>query len=566
MPGKVRNHKYAPTATVAGSRLQRYGDRALNRLLKLPPTRNGYTIRRGIRVPMRDGVDLLADHYAPDTDNPAGTIVMRSPYGRGMLSSLLFGQLYASRGYHIVVQSIRGTFGSGGTFSPMGTEKEDGQDTARWLREQPWYAGEFAMLGVSYGGMAVWALLQDPPPDLVAAIVVVGPHDASRIAWSTGAFALADMLGWSHQVANQEDVNRWQKLLALRRNNSALEIALAGFPLGEAARTLLNDRAPWYQSWIEHPDIADPYWELTRFDAAMDKTDIPVLLITGWQDVFLSQTLDQYRRLQQRGVNVALTVGPWSHVSMLTTAIGEVSIETLHWLDSYLERRTPTLVRSRVRAAINNGDWVELSGWPPAAKDQHWYLGPGGGLDQVEPGPEGGASKFRYDPASPTPVPGGPFLSSAGGYQDDSRLALRDDVVSFTSRPLSTDLYVMGTPTIELAHSADIPYADVFVRVSEVGARGKSRNVSDGYRRLTASRDPTQIRLELDPVAHRFPAGSRVRVHIAGGAHPRFGRNTGTAESPWTARQLVSVTHTVHHGAGGNSRLTLPVTEDRPSH
>jgi putative CocE/NonD family hydrolase len=516
-------------------------------------------------MPMRDGVDLLADHYAPDTDTPAGTILMRSPYGRGMLSSLLFGQLYASRGYHIVVQSIRGTFGSGGAFSPMATEQQDGQDTAKWLREQPWFTGAFAMLGVSYGAMAGWALLQDPPPDLVAAIAVVGPHDASRIAWSTGAFALADMLGWSHQVANQEEVNRWQKLLALRRNNDALDAALSGFPLGEAARTLLSDGAPWYEGWIEHPDMADPYWELMRFDAAMDNTDIPVLLITGWQDVFLSQTLDQYRRLQGRGVNVALTVGPWSHVSMLTTAIGEVSVETLHWLDAYLARRTHSPARSRVRAAINNDGWVELPDWPPATKDQHWYLESGGSLTEAEPGPEGAASEFRYDPASPTPVPGGPFLSTAGGYQDDSSLALRDDVVSFTSRPLSADLYIIGNPTVDLAHSADNPHADVFVRVSEVDSQGKSRNVSDGYRRLTASPGPNQIRMELDAVAHRFPAGSRIRVLVAGGAHPRFSRNTGTDESPWTAQQLVPVTHTLHHGAGGNSRLTLPTTAGRPS-
>jgi putative CocE/NonD family hydrolase len=373
------------------------------------------------------------------------------------------------------------------------------------------------------------------------------------------------MLGWSHQVANQEEVNRWQKLLALRRNNDALDAALSGFPLGEAARTLLSDGAPWYEGWIEHPDMADPYWELMRFDAAMDNTDIPVLLITGWQDVFLSQTLDQYRRLQGRGVNVALTIGPWSHVSMLTTAIGEVSVETLHWLDAYLARRTHTPARSRVRAAINSDGWVELPDWPPATKDQHWYLESGGSLTEAEPGPEGAASEFRYDPASPTPVPGGPFLSTAGGYQDDSSLALRDDVVSFTSRPLSADLYIIGNPTVDLAHSADNPHADVFVRVSEVDSQGKSRNVSDGYRRLTASPGPTQIRMELDAVAHRFPAGSRIRMLVAGGAHPRFSRNTGTDESPWTAQQLVPVTHTLHHGAGGNSRLTLPTTAGRPS-
>jgi putative CocE/NonD family hydrolase len=159
-------------------------------------------------------------------------------------------------------------------------------------------------------------------------------------------------------------------------------------------------------------------------------------------------------------------------------------------------------------------------------------------------------------------VPGGPFLSAAGGYQDDSALAERPDVLTFTSRPLTADLFVLGTPAVELCHSSDNPNVDVFARISEVDARGKSRNVTDGYRRLTGSADPAEVRIELDPVAHRFPAGSRLRLHIAGGSHPRFSRNTGTGESPWAAEKLVPATHTVHHGP--RTRLILPTTDGRP--
>jgi uncharacterized protein len=563
----VRNQlrgRRQPNAPVEDSRLQRYGDRVVNRLLKLPPPRNGYTIRRGVRVPMRDGVDLLADHYAPDTEHPAGTILVRTPYGRGLLSSLLFGQLYASRGFHIVMQSVRGTFGSGGALSPMTYEKNDGLDTVEWLRQEPWHTGGFAVLGVSYGAMAGWAMLENPPPDVRAVIAIAGPHDASRIYWDTGAFALADTLGWSHQVAHQEKVSRWQKLRALTRTSTALDDALSAFPLGAAAHALLGDRAPWYRAWIEHSDKADPYWTPTRFDGALDKIDVPVLLISGWQDAFLSQTLDQYKRLHERGVDVALTVGSWSHSSMLTTAIGDVTRETLHWLDRHVTGRPESAERSAVRAAINNDGWVELPLWPPEATDQHWYLACGGGLTEVASGDRGAASKFRYDPTSPTPVPGGPFLSSAGGYQDDSALANRDDVLSFTSEPLSSDLYVMGSPTVDLVHSADNPHLDIFVRISEVNPRGKSRNVTDGYRRLAASADTTRVCLELDAVAHRFAAGSRIRLVVAGGAHPRFSRNTGTDESPWDARQLIGVTHTVHHGEGLHSRLIMPTTAGRP--
>ena len=90
---------------------------------------------------MRDGVELIADHYEPRTSNPAGTLLARGPYGRGWPFSVLFADVYASRGYHVVVQSVRGTFGSGGGFSPMVHEIADGADTAAWLRDQAWFTG-----------------------------------------------------------------------------------------------------------------------------------------------------------------------------------------------------------------------------------------------------------------------------------------------------------------------------------------------------------------------------------------------------------------------------------------
>ncbi|MDA2992325.1 MAG: hydrolase, partial [Actinomycetota bacterium] len=95
-------------------------------------------------------------------------------------------------------------------------------------------------------------------------------------------------------------------------------------------------------------------------------------------------------------------------------------------------------------------------------------------------------------------------------------------------------------------------------RISEVDGRGRSRNVSDGFRRFTgAPRAP--IRIELDPIAHRFDAGSRIRVLVAAGSHPRFARNLGTAEPAISAARMVTSTHTMQHGE--LSRLILPVSE-----
>lgn len=531
-------------------------DRAVARALKLPPPTTGYRVHRRLPVPMRDGVILRADHYAPDTDRPMGTILVRGPYGRELPFSIIYAQVYAARGYHVVFQSVRGTFGSGGEFVPMVHEADDAADTVAWLRQQPWFTGTFGTVGLSYLGFTQWALLSDPPPELAAAVVTVGPHDLHTSSWGTGAFALNDFLGWSDMVANQ-DTHKLGRLAHQLRARRRLTEAVSGVPLSEAGRALLGEGSPWYESWIEHPDPDDPFWERMRHPAALDRCRVPVLLLSGWQDIFVDQTIDQYRQLRDRGVDVAMTIGPWTHEQMVTKAAGQTAVETLEWLGAHLagQRVTPRAqpVRIFVTGRTRPG-WIDLPDWPPATADRVFHLGPGGRLG-TEP-PTASSSVFRYDPAEPTPTVGGRLLTRDSGYRDDTRLALRDDVLSFTSAPLQAPLCVCGHPTVELAYETDNPHFDVFVRLSEVDVNGRSRNVSDGFGRFTSAPDGP-IRLELDPVAHRFSVGSRLRVLVAGGCHPRFARNLGTGEPAISGRDMRPSTHTVRHGE--SSTLTLPV-------
>jgi predicted acyl esterase len=133
-------------------------------------------------------------------------------------------------------------------------------------------------------------------------------------------------------------------------------------------------------------------------------------------------------------------------------------------------------------------------------------------------------------------------------------------VLAFTGATLTHDLFVYGNPVIELAHSSDNPNVDLFVRVSEVDAGGRSRNVSDGYRRLgpVSGQAPDTVSIELDAIAHRFAAGSRIRFLVTGSWFPRYARNLGTEEPALTGRQVKPATHAVHFGT---SRLLLPLTD-----
>ena len=541
--------------------LRQLGGNAIGRLLGLPPATTEYTVNR-VHVPMRDGVDLVADHYAPTTSIPVGTVLVRGPYGRGFPFSLAFAKPYAARGYHVVLQSVRGTFGSGGAFEPMVNESADAADTVAWLREQPWFTRRFATMGLSYLGFTQWALLRDPPPELAAAVITVGPHDFFSSVWGTGSFTVNDFLAWCDLVSHQEDSMRIATGIPRAPAARKVAKALRDVPMGAAARTLLGTGAPWFESWIEHSAPDDPFWNRLRCNEALDRVRVPVLLLGGWQDIFLKQTLQQYGHLRRRGVDVALTVGPWTHTQMLTSALAACARESLDWLDTHLGEAHTLGRPGRVRVYVTGQGWRNLGDWPPTTTEHTLYLRPGRYLDEIAPTDLAGVgpATFRYDPADPTPTTGGPLLSRHGGYRDDRRLALRDDVLAFTSATLTHDLCVYGHPAVELAHTSNNPHVDLFVRVSEVDANGRSRNVSDGYRRLSPAIEAVTgtVNIELDGIAHRFRSGSRIRLLIAGSWFPRYARNLGTDEPILTGSQSKPAIHSVHYG---RSRLLLPVGE-----
>jgi hypothetical protein len=503
---------------------------------------------------------LAADLYQP-ARTPRGTLLVRGPYGRGLPFSMLSARIFAVYGYNVLFVSCRGTFGSSGEFDPARTEAADGQDVVAWLIRQSWFTGSFATLGPSYLGYTQWALLADPPPELATAIITVGPHDFSRHTWGTGAFNL-DILGWGDMIAHQEDGGTLSGMLRRRGAARRLRPVLDDLPLADAADKFLEGRAPWYRERVTRPDLTDPFWAPMQHGVALDTATIPVLLQSGWQDLFLSQTIEQYTRLHERGVEVALTVGPWTHIEVISKGASVLTKESLDWLDAHLADMAGPRQRSQVRVFVTGagakaGAWRDLDAWPPPTVPQVWYPQPGGGLAQEVPPADAAPSTFTFDPAQPTPTVGGPLLER-GGIVDDSSLARRDDVLTFTSAALDAPLEVMGAPVAELAHHSDNPHADLFVRLSEVDARRRSRNVTEGYVRLDPGRDDAPVRLELRPTAHRFEAGSRLRLYIAGGSHPQFARNLGTDENPGTGTGLRPATHSIAHAGQTTSSLTLP--------
>ncbi|KAF2123225.1 putative hydrolase [Lophiotrema nucula] len=535
-------------------------ERAIGWQLGLPSETCNYRVNEA-RIPIGEGtqrIELVADLYRPilpDGTKTSGTVLVRCPYGRGGLMALPQVHLLAARGYQVLFVSTRGTFGSGGDFDPFRNEVEDGKGVVEWMRQQDWYTGTFATVGASYLGFTQWALLKDPPKDMVAAVISVGPHDFRRPHWETGALNL-DIIGWANSIAHQEDEG-WQWWSERIFGPKKVRAVFEAVPFAERAKAFFGDRAPWVHNIIGSSDLRNSYYQPMNCSEALERADIPIFLISGWYDLFLNQSMEQWEGLSKRGTNVSLTMGPWTH---LGTFLNRQALrQSFEYLQEHLSGKKSVREAPLQYFVTGAEEWKKVSQFP-STTPYNFHLQPGHKLSSEPSPPDASFTQFVFDPLKPTPTLGGNLLMH-GGKVDDSALAARSDVLIFETDPLSAPIEFCGQPTVELAHSTDNPYADIFLRISEVDVNGKSHNITENYQRLDPERTEETVALKLNHCAHRFVKGTKIRFVIAGASAGHYLRNTGAPNEANMGSELKSVNHTVHFGGERVSKVTFPVVQ-----
>ena len=551
-------------AALAGAAAYRRRRSLIARWLALPPPRFPVEVERGLTVPTFDGNSLAADHYYPvgGASSPSfPTILIRTPYGR-RLASPFYARRFAERGYHVLVQDVRGRFGSEGQFEPFVHEAADGQATVRWLEEQVWFDGRLGTWGQSYVGYVQWALAVTAP-GTVQALVPSITSSRGFFTALTGDVPLLDLpLRWLVLLDALDNVWRMWRLLLPSGLERAVAPAARHLPLSEADLVAVGTKVPFYREALRERQRQE--WVDTDYSDRLAQVTAPAHLIGGWYDFMLEDLLADYAALAAGGQSPYLTIGPWIH---LDREVARVALrESLAWFDAHLKGQTDRLRRRPVRVFLMGaGEWRDLDAWPPKAESSCLYLQQNGRLSERLPARHTLPDHYLYDPADPTPALGGPLFRPEAGPQDNRPLEARPDVLTFTGPPLIHEVDVIGPVRLQLFARSSLAYADFFARLCDVHPDGRSINICEGIYRLQPGKgerlEDGSVRVEVDmsATAYRFKVGHRIRLQLSSGAHPHYARNLGTGEPLATATEMRASYQTIYHDADHPSALHLPL-------
>lgn len=512
-------------------------------------------------VPLPDGTRLAAKVWLPEDAGPVPAILEYLPYRKRDGTRTRDQGLhwyFAGHGYAAIRLDIRGTGDSEGLIDDEYTpqEQQDGCDAIAWIAEQDWCDGQVAMIGISWGGFNGLQIAARQPPALKT-IITVGSTD-DRFATDihrVGGCLSKDDFDWSATMFAHNDLPPDPEIV------------------GEAWRDMWKARyehnSPWILTWLRH-QRRDDYWKQGSVCEDFSRIRVPVYAVSGWADNY-SESVP--RLLAGLDVPVRGLIGPWAHSYphdvAVEPAIGWLQ-EALRWFDHWMKGRDTgimdePLYRAWMQESVppktcyleRPGRWVGEEEWPsPRIPFRRMGLNADGSL--------GGATVAGQRTIC-SPLWVGMAAGEVGRYGEDADWAVdqrEDDGGSlvFLSDPLTEPVEILGAPHIHLRFASDKPVALVAARLNDVAPSGASTRVGIGLLNLTHRNshefpeklvpgEMTEAFVEMDDIAHAFPAGHRIAVSLSTTYWP----------IAWPSPELVTLTVDC-----GVSRLDLPVRPPRP--
>ncbi|HYE73264.1 MAG TPA: CocE/NonD family hydrolase, partial [Blastocatellia bacterium] len=185
--------------------------------------------------------------------------------------------------------------------------------------------------------------------------------------------------------------------------------------------------------------------------------------------------------------------------------------------------------------------------------------------------------QFEYDPANPVPTLGGRLCCGnelAPGPTDQKANESRNDVLVFSTPPLTQDVEVTGFITAELYAATSAPDTDFTAMLVDVDESGYARYLADGiirarYRNSTEKAEPIEAgkvykyTIDLWATSNVFKAGHRIRVYISSSNFPRFNRNLNTGEKTFGATRMNKAQQIIYHDSEHPSAIILPIIPRR---
>ncbi len=544
------------------------------------------------RATMRDGLKLSADVFRPDAPGRFPVILVRTPYDNASPAYARQGLFWASRGYAYVIQDVRGRGESEGEFYPLVHEAEDGYDTQTWCGTAPWSSGKVGTTGGSYLGWTQVYPAGLRNPYLAAMISIVTPPDPTRnfpiqhgVFNPTTVSWLAYISGKTLQDTSHIDLMAAYRTLPLRDMDE-------GF--GRRIRA--------WKDWFDHPTL-DDYWKEQSYQEQLLDATVPILHVSGWYDDVLVGTTENYVNLTTRGATDDarqkqwLLIGPWGHRVNTTRRLGDVDFgpealidfdaSQLRWFDRWLKGDDNGVESDpRVRIFVmGENQWRDENEWPIGrTRYVEYFLHSGGRanslfgdgrLDTEAPGDEP-VDTFRYDPENAVPFITEPNFSQVGGPDDYRPVERRDDVLVYSTAPLSEPLEICGPLTVRLHAASSARDTDFTAKVLDVHPDGFAQRLNDGIVRARF-RKSTEEESFLEPgrvesydidawstcVSMSF--GHRLRLEISSSAFPKFDRNLNTGGRIGMETKGVVAEQTVYHDREHPSRVLIPVVPRQPS-